>query len=865
MDELRGRLEAYIEGLRRRGEKIPGDREGKEPNFRVIAAGAQINRRLLAAKQYRTRINLAVKELGLTPALTSSTFDRNAALLTSYLQNLAGRGAKLPEDPNRKGKLYLEQIEIEAGLVQATLRATASKSAEADAAKLRAIVEKSLPSLGVELRILPTLPEAKDSRIDYRQLLARGTEHREYELRDKKAAAQQLYNTRWALNRFLKDLKLTEDSQIGGEFVDEFETTVSKVLGKMDSAGTRKKFHREIHWWHDFYHRLLAGEALPGDFHEAFAYLADRSGLPRDLLPKLAGVPHSTFQGWYYGTVTPSRLCSGHLTRIETLFKLPVGALSGRVVGGLIGGCFRLSQLPECLRENPELAKRIKPHLPDCFLDLPADTQMEIVESIRHDILKSRDPYAIKLAELLKLPYKLKEWPEQPAQEFREFAAFKMAVRPPLGMKRNGKWRPHTKDKWEMDFSYFFGALLLPQDAEDVRLRGIGMNPSNLTLALVACPTLVDWYIRFRCEACNKYTRYVLGLLQEYRSMLRAGTGWLRQRPWLASRLRPISIDSVELISPELVRKAQSDWDGVCDDAIHRYHELTAEVKELVEVARDPFFRIKGITDMEDPIEALEQLIRGMKGVKYNPHTQPLFYHLALRNRALVSLMAVTGLRSYTVEQLDYTGDDTGHLKPVNGGYVLDIPRSFFKMEDSPFFGPENAREDYHAELPDVFDFNETMEEYLTRSRPWLLNTFYPNEKSQPLFVHSAGARSARMTVKNMHKALKAETERHLVENKWRGTGIRLVEAFGPHAIRHIRGTAAVKKTGSFQVAGDANQNTAKTAEKHYARFIPKDRTRRANSILFSKKPDKKDIEETEPRRTRQRVRRTGTTKKLYS
>jgi hypothetical protein len=55
----------------------------------------------------------------------------------------------------------------------------------------------------------------------------------------------------------------------------------------------------------------------------------------------------------------------------------------------------------------------------------------------------------------------------------------------------------------------------------------------------------------------------------------------------------------------------------------------------------------------------------------------------------------------------------------------------------------------------------------------------------------------------------------------------------------------------SLLIAGDANRNTARAAEKHYAKFVPKDRTRRANSILFSKKPKKKVVEETELEKSR--------------
>lgn len=71
------------------------------------------------------------------------------------------------------------------------------------------------------------------------------------------------------------------------------------------------------------------------------------------------------------------------------------------------------------------------------------------------------------------------------------------------------------------------------------------------------------------------------------------------------------------------------------------------------------------------------------------------------------------------------------------------------------------------------------------------------------------------------------------MENRWRGTGIPGVRPHAPHSVRHIRGTEAVKRTGSFQVAADANHNSEEMARKHYARFLPADRNRRVNEVLF--------------------------------
>ena len=135
--------------------------------------------------------------------------------------------------------------------------------------------------------------------------------------------------------------------------------------------------------------------------------------------------------------------------------------------------------------------------------------------------------------------------------------------------------------------------------------------------------------------------------------------------------------------------------------------------------------------------------------------------------------------------------------------------------------------------LPNVLGLNEIFDEYLSVSRPWLLNNYHPESKEKPLFVIYGRRRSIRMSPKRVTAIYLNATADHLVENQWRGTGVPGVRRHGPHSARHIRGTTVVKKTGSFQAAGDANHNSEITARKHYARFKTKDRNKRVNDVLF--------------------------------
>lgn len=841
MDTIIGKLEAYIEDLKKRGAKVPSFKHVERPHLKVISAKAGVNYRHLTTPQYRQLVSRAVKELGLENQDISKrgrrySFENNCKIIESYLKWLKAEGFKLPEDPDHKDEVFFAQVASETGINPAALIIRGGESDEAYSVRLRETISCRISTLGLEVRILPHPLQREIAPLTYKWLLEKGSMARKRELEGKSNARPQFYNTRSALNKFLKTLGLDVLTPIGREFTIEFKSNIKKVIGGIEDVGSRKKFQTEIHRWQDFYQRLVNEQKIPDEFHEALQYLIDTSGLTIQLLSKLIGTSRSTIEAWYQGRKTPASSSLDVLLRVESLFHLPAGTLVNKITGLYPSRRFRLSQLPDFLRQNRYLAYKVRAHLPDDFCKLTLEKQHEVVDSIRTDTLGSDGPYMRRVTELRRLPYRLKEWPDHLDKEFEDLTIFKTGSRAPIGMQRNGLWRPASKQMMLANLSFLFGAICLPANADDVRLRGLGVSHNQLTIALLTCPLLVDWYVRFKCEARNTYTSYAVNLVNNFKAMLRIETGWIRQRPDLAKRLRPISCGATEFVSPQFIKNAHSDWDSICDAALSYYNHLTKEITLIANVGRDPFQRIEGIVAKDDPIEAFKPLIEGMKRDLPNPITQTTSYHLSVRNCVIVALIAVTGLRRNTVTQLDYTGDDKGHLYLQNRKYILSIPRELFKEENSPFFGPKHAQSDYYMELPNVYGLTDIFTEYLNVSRPFLLKTYYPKSKEQPLFVNSSKAKNVRVTPLSISIIYSQATGRYLAENKWRGTGIPGVITHGPHSARHIRGTAAIKKTGSSQVAADANHQSVRMAEKHYARFRPKDRNRRVNDTLFGDK-----------------------------
>ncbi len=832
------KLDVYLAGLEKEGLEVPSQSDRRQPNFRRISTNSGIEYKFLTAGAGKKRIILAVKQIGLDTTPDSAKtrqlkYEENLRHIGVYLQWLQTHGHKLPQDPTRGGRVFFAQVEVEAGLQRNTLIVRRGGSDTSHRSKLREIIVSAVPRLGIETRVLPQAMRQEEDVITYELLLKKGTEQRKRELEKKPSAYQQLCNTRSTLKRFYKVLCLDADAPVGPEFVIDFSTNIEQALATYKILSSRRKFQTEIWWWFDFYQKLIKEASMPEDFHQAFVRLVDRSGLNLSVLRRLIGTSFPSIVAWYRGTKTPRAKSLGAISRMESLCKLQAGTLVNKISCRLQRRV-TASQLPESLRKNLLHARKVCPHLPDNFLELPLERQELIFESVSNEIIRRSDPYAQKLSELQRLQYRLIDWPATSEREFEKLAAFKTAERPPLGMKREGRWRATTKEMMRFQFGFLFGALSLPSDAEDKRLRGLGIPTSQLTLALLVCPLIFDWYVRFKRERRDGSASIAVMLLRNITPLLKDKTGWLRQKPELATRLQPVSDGPHKLISPKLVARARKDWAGVCDEAVEYYEQLLKELKPLATQARNPFLPIEGIIDMDNPMEVFSFLISEMKSDMPNRNTQPVFYHVAVRNCAIILLIAATGLRRNTVVQLDYTGDTSGHLTLRGDRFELNIPRHFFKEENSPFFGPKDAQVDYFMALPDVFGFNEIISEYLEVSRPFLLNRYYPNHEESPLFVNSRCGKSPRMSPTLVSEVYREATRHYLVENKWRGTGIPNVMPHGPHSARHLRGTTSMILTGSFQIAADANHQSVRMARKHYARYATKHRNRHVNKALFN-------------------------------
>lgn len=81
-------------------------------------------------------------------------------------------------------------------------------------------------------------------------------------------------------------------------------------------------------------------------------------------------------------------------------------------------------------------------------------------------------------------------------------------------------------------------------------------------------------------------------------ALTRKETGWLRQHPNLASRVRPID----GLVSQTDIDRARTDWDDACDVYFKHASSRVKEIQRVARVHRDPFEPIMPVLEADSPV-----------------------------------------------------------------------------------------------------------------------------------------------------------------------------------------------------------------------------------------------------------------------
>lgn len=556
----------------------------------------------------------------------------------------------------------------------------------------------------------------------------------------------------------------------------------------------------------------------------------------------------STLRAWLRGTKMPRGTQSLEmLRRIEVRYRLPKAHLKkklphpGRAARGHQPG----------LSVGHAERRRLAWHLADDFnLRSPAQ-QAENIRWVRTNIISKTTDYRRYQAGTIKEPFGLhfQSLGKQSRQlsrrrlappiltvEMRELVRFKTATLTEVGRLRNKKWGEFSANQKIEHFGLFMGALSASPDSAT---GGAGVPIASLTLGLLAFPSIWDWYLGWRERRRGFFTVWESNMLSAILELARVDTGWLWQKPELAHRLCPIP----GIIGQQDIDQASSDWHAQCA-MVSKYASVRyAEIKEVARVHRDPFEPILPILEADNPLAEYRKITEEIMRRLPDERRYPIHAAEAARSYLMLRIGLHLGVRQRNLRELlicpkDATPTTERRLAERRCGelrwsfrdekWEVFIPAVAFKNSGSSFFG----KNPFRLLIDDLSGLYEVLEAYIDRHRARLLG---PAKDPGTLFVKTTKRTSstAAYDEATFYSAWNLTIQRYGIYNPYTDRGaISGLLPHGPHCVRDVLATHVLKKTGSYEQASYAIQDTPETVMKHYGRFFPQDKAAMAAKVL---------------------------------
>ena len=613
----------------------------------------------------------------------------------------------------------------------------------------------------------------------------------------------------------------------------------------------------------------------PETFPEAFKLHIDRHGdsawhLHRAVVKSNEPFDHKTFVTWIQGTKAPRSVSSIEiLGRIERRYRLPEGYFKAKLAHPA-----RATTGHRPTDVSPSQLRRIAWHLPDDFDRRSPQEREEILQWVQHNIISGgtdyrrfqalalRNRYGVRFPGVLEgasgaLVHAVLREPlefdpgdddlegatnvafDAPARlwnEMAELLQFKTATLTSVGFQRIGVWGEETAGQKVEHFGLLFGALAAPKRSA---VRGYGIPLEALSFALLVFPSVWDWYLTWREKRRGFYTAWEVDMLRIALALTRPETGWLRQRPDLAAHLYAIP----GLISKTEIDAAQADWNATCDICQKHCAGRVKEIQRVAKVHRDPFEPIMPILEADSPVgeyrKIPDEIIRTMP----DERRYPVSAAEAVRSFLIIRFGLHTGLRQKNLRQLllcpkgrlptserQLEDMKVGELRwsERDHGWEVFIPSVAFKNANSSYFGDKPFR----LVLPDIGELYRYVDAYVGRHRIRLLKGA---DDPGTFFVKTMKENSvtAAYDQNTFFEAWRLIIQRYGIYNPYTGRGvIKGLLPHGPHNVRDILATHILKKTGSYEQASYAIQDTPDMVAKHYGRFLPQDKAALAARIL---------------------------------
>lgn len=580
---------------------------------------------------------------------------------------------------------------------------------------------------------------------------------------------------------------------------------------------------------------------------------------------------HKTFVTWLQGTKAPRSVLSFEfLRRIERRYRLPEGYFKARLAHPT-----RAASGHRPTDITPSQLRRIAWHLPDDFDRRPHQEREQILQWVQDNIISGGTDYRRFQALALRNRYGVRfpgvleggsgpinalvrdrqaleldpddddldgatnvavDAPPRLWTEMSELLRFKTATLTTFGFQRIGVWGEETAGQKVEHFGLLFGALAAPKRSA---VRGLGIPLEALTFAMLVFPSVWDWYLTWREKRRGFYTAWEVDMLRIALALTRAETGWLRQRPDLTAHLQVIP----GMVSDVQVAAARADWDAACDVCQKHCAGRVKEIQRVAKVHRDPFEAIMPILEADSPVGEYRKITEEIVKTLPDERRYPVAAAEATRSFLIIRFGLHTGLRQKNLRQLLLCPKErpptserqledmkVGELRwsERDKGWEVFIPSVAFKNANSSYFGDKPFR----LVLPDIGDLYRHIDAYVGRHRARLLKGA---DDPGTFFVKTMKENSvtAAYDQNTFFEAWRLIIQRYGIYNPYTGRGvIKGLLPHGPHNVRDVLATHILKKTGSYEQASYAIQDTPDIVAKHYGRFLPQDKAALAARIL---------------------------------
>jgi transcriptional regulator with XRE-family HTH domain len=536
---------------------------------------------------------------------------------------------------------------------------------------------------------------------------------------------------------------------------------------------------------------------LPPSFAGALKMAIDRSGLSLALVARESGVDRVLLSNWIEGTRNPTEGSAQALPKIEALLRLPDGALSDRhfVVRRRHDHAADTNALNDRdLDENPRYA-------------FPADWGPQGLRSDRPS-----------------------KWPSALVKQRDAFFLYRIDPHAPTKSRDPDAkpWGPYTVKMRDEQLGRIFGYFASG-------IGGFQIARDDLGFAFLVKPALHDAYRqhvaieREKTEGVRRATRIDKSHLELLRAFFHPKHGWITQSPELAQQLKPIMDKSTNgwILSPDEITEIQADWPGACSNAFAQYDSWARATKITTDTEKR-HKPIVAILELKDPLLAFRLGMSGVKAEIEKLDKNSIAYHLAVRDAVMWALQAQRALRRKNGAWLTYKDDNSGNVRKVDLTWRLKISAKDFKNGGGEYFGRGREVKDFDVLVLNVDGLYDLMQEYVTRSRPVLLN----------------GRHSSAFLIGNSGKDLKspgvvqAMTRIYRLYVRWNAnekTGIKgALNVTGVHWMRAVLATGILKLTNDRQLAADAIHDSVRTVEEHYLRYLPADRAQSLDRALMA-------------------------------